>query len=181
MFSKPVKGITMLVLALLLLATSVVQPASATSPEELSFTVKHGYVVPTDSTAIGSWKSEGILENEFHGEIYESYFWAGWDNEDWWFVKTIHTTITLKDANGTITIKAQSQEVDFEPFGLLKLSGNWVIVDGSGDYAGLHGQGSFTFDGMFYWDCSDENDFGITGPCIVSEEKYTDGQGHFDP
>jgi hypothetical protein len=176
MNSKFKKGIVPLVLAIFLLATFIVQPVSATTPEELNFTVEHVYIVPTDSTMFGVWESSGVLESA--GEIYESYFWAGW-NEDWWFVKNLHSEITLFGTNGKIRIKAQTHENDFEPFGLLDLEGSWVIVEATGDYAGLRGQGTVDFDGMFYWSCP-PNDYGIAGPCIVGIETYT-GQGHFDP
>ena len=176
MFSKSLKGIFVLGVIIFLMAVSIVQPVSATTPEELNFTVEHVYIVPTDSTMFGVWESSGVLESS--GEIYESYFWAGW-NEDWWFVKNLHTEITLSDANGTIKIKAHVHENDFEPFGLMDYEGSWVIVEGTGDYAGLHGRGTVDFEGMFYWSCP-PNDYGIGGPCIVGTETYT-GQGHFDP
>jgi hypothetical protein len=174
--SKLVKDIFIRVAPIFIIAALVVQPAGATQPEELNFAVEIIYAVPSSSTTFGSWESSGILESA--GGIYESIFFAGW-NEDFWFVRNPHTTLLLSDAHGTITIKAQMHEDDFEPFGLAEFTGNWVIVGGTGDYAGLHGQGTLDLSGMFHWSCP-ANNYGVTGPCLVETRTYT-GQGHFDP
>jgi hypothetical protein len=176
MYRKFSKKYFISTLMLLWLATMFVQPVSATPPEELNFTVDVIYAVPSSSTTFGAWESSGILESS--GDIYESVFFAGW-NEDNWFVRNPHTTLLLSDAQGTITIKAQSHEVDFEPFGAAEFTGSWVIVDGTGEYAGLHGQGALDLSGMFYWSCP-ANDHAVTGPCLVETRTYT-GQGHFHP
>lgn len=134
------------------------------------------YTVPRSSTTFGAWESSGILESS--GSIYESIFFAGW-NEDNWFVRYPHTTLLLSDARGTITIIVQLHEIEFEPFDLTEFTGSWVIVDGSGDYAGLHGQETLDLSGMFYWSCP-ANDYAVTGPCLVETRTYT-GQGHSQP
>ena len=176
MVKKFVKGVVIAALIIFSFVLVAVQPASATQPEEFNITVNHIYRVPTGSTTFGTWESSGVLGSS--GDIYETYFWAGW-NDDGWFVKNLHTTIILSDSNGTIKIKAHAKEEDFEPYGLLDLEGNWVIVGGTGEYTGLHGQGKTSFSGMFYWDCP-PNDYNIMGPCIVTTETYT-GEGHVDP
>jgi hypothetical protein len=176
MKNKLVTSIVVPVVVIFLLAALVVQPAGATPPEELNFTVEIIYAVPSSSTTFGSWASSGVLESA--GGINESIFFAGW-NKDNWFVRNPHTTILLSDAHGTIMIKAQLHEDNFEPFGLAEFTGNWVIVDGTGDYAGLHGQGALDLSGMFYWSCP-ANAYGVTGPCLVETRTYT-GKGHFNP
>ncbi len=166
MISKFLKGIAIAALIFFLMASSTVQPAGATPPEDLNFTVEIIYAVPSSSTTFGSWESSGILEKS--GGIYESISFAGW-NEDTWFVRNLHTTLLLSDARGTITLNVQSHEVEFEPFGLAEFTGSWVIVDGTGDYAGLHGQGTLDLSGMFYWSCP-ANDHSVTGPCLLKPE-----------
>lgn len=177
MFRKFMEGAVTFVLAIILLATVSVQPVSATTPEELNFDVNLVYRVPSSSTTLGEWTASGVLSSS--GGINENYFWAGW-NEDGWFVRNLHSMIQLSNVDGSkIIIKAQTHEVEFEPFGLLELTGSWVIVDSTGVYEGLRGQGTVDFSGMFYWSCP-PNDFNVTGPCIISTETYT-GQGHFVP
>lgn len=176
MYRTSHKSITITALLLFLLSAALVLPVSATPPDELNFTVEVIYAVPSSSTTFGAWEAAGILESS--GGVYENVFFAGW-NEDNWFVRNLHTTLLLSDAQGTIMIEAQSHEVEFEPFGAAEFTGTWVIVDGTGNYAGLHGRGTLDLSGMFYWSCP-ANDYAVTGPCLVEARTYT-GQGHFDP
>lgn len=176
MARKLIRGITAVILIAILSAVLGIAQVSATPPEELNFMVEIIYSVPSSSTASGSWESSGVLESS--GSIYEDVSFSGW-NEDGWFVKNPHTTLLLSDTHGTITLKVQSHEADFEPFGMAEFSGSWVILDGTGAYTGLHGQGTMDLSGMFYWSCP-ANVYGVTGPCLVETRSYT-GQGHFDP
>lgn len=164
------------VLVIFLLETLAVQPVGAIPPEDLNFTVDYIYPVPSSSTDFGTWTSSGVLESS--GGINESYFFSGW-NKDGWFVNNMHTTITLSNASGSITIKAQLNEVVWDAYGLSEFQGNWVILGGTGDYAELHGQGTVDISGMFFWSCP-PNSFGVSGPCLVATETYI-GQGHFAP
>jgi hypothetical protein len=175
--NKYLKGFTLTVLILFLAAAAGVQPASATSSDELNFTVKLIYVVPSTSTTYGTWESSGLLEKS--GDINETIHFAGL-TEAGLFVKNILTKIMFSDADGTITLRTQLHEDFFDPStGLMGVSGTWLVADGTGAYAGLYGQGTVNISGNLYWMCP-ANNYGVTGPCMIETRTYT-GQGHFEP
>ena len=53
-----------------------------------------------------------------------------------------HLTLLLVGADGTFTIRAQILESVADDENIFAQSGTWVIVEGTGAYAGLHGNGS---------------------------------------
>jgi hypothetical protein len=163
-----VKAVALQILIICLITILFVQPVSATPPEELNFTVDRAYALPGSQTIFGSWASTGILESA--GGLYEQFFFSNWN---------VHVLTVLSDPQGTITIKSQLQNPHPGPNGSLVWTGNWVIVSGSGAYAGLHGQGMLIAE-EFYYDSCAENAYGITGPCVMGTETFI-GQGHSHP
>jgi len=181
MFQKFLKGLTIFVLVFTITATALVQPASATTSEELEFTVQLIYMIPSSSTTYGVWESSESLETS--GAIYETIEFAGWTDVGI-FVKNVLGILRLSDAEGTITLKSQMHEDSIDlstdlSTGLMKTSGTWVISDGTGVYARLHGQGSVNVSGKIYSSCP-TNDYNVTGRCIMESRTYT-GQMHFEP
>ncbi|MCK4898904.1 MAG: hypothetical protein KAS38_09010 [Anaerolineales bacterium] len=137
MFSKPVKGITMLVLALLLLATSVVQPASATPTT--NFEIDHVAVL---GVFTGTWTSEGLINSE--GEAFYHPMVAGWD-QDLGIFRTGHELTTFTDDFGEFQVRMQGHSAivyDKEENAHAGYEVNWAIVSGTGAYATLRGQGN---------------------------------------
>lgn len=59
-------------------------------------------------------------------------------------VGTGHFTATFHGAQGSITVLLQTLLTPTEVPWILHEDGNWVLAGGTGTYASLHGQGSFT-------------------------------------
>jgi len=172
-FRKFLKSFTFTVLVFFLSAAAIVQPASATSPEDLNFTMKVYYSVGIPSATLGTWESSGLLQQS--GGIDETVRFAGW-TEAGMFIKNIQGITKLSNANGTIKIKSQLHE-DFLDFSTYQVgvNGTWTVMNGTGVYAGLHGQGTVNILGQLY-PCTASP----SGLCLVETRTYT-GQGHFEP
>lgn len=129
---------------LLLLLSAFALPVNASPPQELSFTFDVTYFdVPSD-VGLGSWSSAGLFAGA--GDILETYHYSGWDG--CW--RAVHTTSVLTGATpeDTINIRMQIVRVDAEPgCTTFAAEGNWVILSGTGAYAGLSGQGQATISG----------------------------------
>lgn len=163
--------------ALLLLLSSFATPASASPPQDLSFTFDMTYSpIPTDE-GFGTWSSGELFSRS--GDVHETYVVGGFDN--CW--KTIHTTSVLTGPTPEDTITVRMQVVRIEqglplPLPLPPLcstitaEGKWVILSATGIYAGLHGQGQATISTEFL-----PNPGGFLELFVHSELQ---GSGHFD-
>lgn len=175
MFSKSLKGIVIPVLAIFFLVSLVVQPAGATPPqEEIVFDpIFVTYALGNFTSVNGYWISpEGAFEGT--GEAVQSAVHAGWPGNGWQFQNGTLTT-TLSDDNGTITIKDQIIQIEWMGFNS-RGKGNWIIQDGTGAYANLHGQGTSTLVSIYHDPCPYVN-----VPICITIEMELHGSGHFDP
>ncbi len=155
---------------LLLLLCSFALPASASPPQDLSFTfVDVTYAPIPIYEGYGSWSSGGLISGS--GDLYETIVVGGFDD----CPKTVHTTTVLTGPTPADTITIRQQVVRrvscFSPGSPGTAAGNWVIVSATGEYAGLRGQGQLT--------TTTEVQFipGVGPALIVNMELQ--GRGHF--
>lgn len=105
---KPRQRRVAVLCTLLLLLFSFTLPASASPPQDLSFTFDVTYApIPTDQ-GVGAWSSAGVLAGA--GDVAETYVVGGFDN--CW--KTIHTTSVLTGPTPADTITVRMQVVRIE-------------------------------------------------------------------
>ena len=136
--------IRVIVLLALVAALGVLAlPAGATPPEEVCFDVVAGL-----GGTPGTWSATGLVESSGTAEF--DPFVAGWDDE-LGQPATVHDRFVATDDHGSITFQAQghsalvvNEQGDTVPGWLA----TWTIIDGTGAYADLHGQG----DGYAYID-----------------------------
>lgn len=160
---------------LLLLLFSFAVPASASPPQDLSFTFDVTYSPIPTSVGLGAWSSTGLLTGA--GDIVETYVVGGFDN--CW--QTIHTTSVLTGPTpaDTITVRMQVVRLDagpplpppFPPLcETMTAEGNWTILSATGIYAGLRGQGQATISTVF-----------LPGPGFLELHVHSElqGSGHF--
>ena len=177
---KPNRIRIVVIAALLLVLGVIVLPAGATMTEDLTFETDLAFQLG-NYTATGTWSAYDMLDAS--GIAVKSDHHAGY-NEIGWFIRNIHSTVTLcsgsvdscDGAEDTITIRAHIHNIDLVPFGQASGSGTWTIIDATGAYEGLHGTGTATFEGDFYPQCPVET---IAGPCLTDHTIY-EGTGHFD-
>ncbi len=161
---------------LLLLLCSFALPASASPPQDLSFTFDVTYSPIPTSVGLGDWSSGGLLSGD--GDIYETYVVGGFGN--CW--KTIHTTsvLTGPTPDDTITVRMQVVRIEEGPplpdplpplCSTITAEGDWTILSATGVYAGLRGQGQATIATEFV-----PNPGGFLELFVHSELQ---GQGHF--
>ena len=169
---KPKIRRSALILALLMLLSSIAMPASATPPEGLQFEIQVTYALGNLTTVSGDWSSEGLVASA--GDAVQTARHAGWPGNGWQF-QTAHFTTTLSDGSGTIIIQDQSTQIEWTG-GDSTGSGHWVIQHATGAYGRLHGRGASTWEATFHGSCPDVS---VTGPCIIIEMQLT-GSGHFN-
>lgn len=159
-----------LILALLMLVSSIALPASASSPQELNFELHITYADVPTLVGAGTWSVTGFLNAS--GTATETYHNGGWDG----CFRTSHLTtlLTGPTPDDTITIRSQIVRIDAAPgCDPFAAEANWVILSATGIYDGLHGQGnSGTVSGYL--------DFNAGGPDLVVDSYLDEGQGHFD-
>lgn len=150
-----------LLLALVAALGVAAMPAGATPPETVCFDVVAGL-----GGTPGTWSATGLVESSGTAEF--DPFVAGWD-EELGQPATVHDRFVATDEHGSITFQGQAHSAlvvkeggDTVPGWLL----TWVIIDGTGAYADLHGQG----DGYAYIDW--DNFKFLAFQC---------GQAHYDP
>jgi hypothetical protein len=96
------------------------------------------------------------------------YFTGSFDYEERGVVEftaggrgTNQAVMTIATNDGTVTIRFQGQTnlIMVEPYPFGTVSGNFVVLSGTGDYEHLHGQGTYdgdffavTFTGRFHYD-----------------------------
>lgn len=161
-----------LILALALAFSGLTLPANATPPEDLQFAIQVTYALGNFTTVNGGWSSGGLFASA--GDALQTAHHAGWPGNGWQF-QTAHSTTTLSDENGTITIKDQSTQIEWTGQNSTG-SGQWVIQHATGAYASLRGRGASTWEATFHGSCPDVN---VAGPCIIIQMQLA-GTGHID-
>ena len=144
--SEPPEGEAMRihVLVAILAVASVVAaaPVAAATPEAVSLNV---HVVLSGnleaSTTVGTFSSTGAVEDI--GVESGSGWFAGLGHLKTGEPNSLHSTMTLSGSGGTITINLVGQFGQL-PAPLAAGAGTWVVADGTGAYAHLHGRGSWT-------------------------------------
>ena len=163
------------ILVLLLGFIAITAPAGAMPPqEEIIFDpIIVTYAQGNFTSVNGVWSSSaGLFEGA--GNAVQSARHSGWPGNGWQF-NNGHFMTTLSDGNGTITIQDQTTGLIWTGLDATA-SGHWVIKDGTGAYAGLHGQGTSTLVSIFHFSCPDAS---VTGVCIIVEMNLS-GLGHFE-
>lgn len=134
-------AVALFVAAAVMAATTGTAPAIAAPPQSTTFTVVEQFepasgVFTSDGSVVCP---SGTTSNEFFASGFQS------DNaaQDRGGV-VLHDlkTITCNDGSGTFTLQLQGRtgfNVGFEG-----TFGRWVVLRGTGDYADLHGQGTFS-------------------------------------
>jgi hypothetical protein len=102
-------------------------PATATTPQTLTIDVDMW--VTGENSAAGTFIMNGLVTDI--GDVTEIFFLAD---------DTSHGVKTLVSAQGTITIKYQVRLTWTPDYGIAE--GQFVIVNGTGVYAKLHGVGT---------------------------------------
>jgi len=152
-----------LALVLLFSMGLLASPAKATPPEDLNFVTTTVYDVRQGPPSIsGNWTAYGFINSS--GDAMVDAFHAGWNDAGLW-LKTAHTIEVFNDSQGSITLEAQITNISGR--NPISGTGHWVIKDGTGVYANLHGQGTVSIYGE------------LTFPYLTIESEYA-GIGHND-
>lgn len=120
----------------LLMVAAVPATGLATPPEDL-FMEAHGSL---DPTVTATWSSTGAIVDSGIDQVDGSVL-TGFGNPG---NVTFHDFGTTRiGEHGSFTFRRQSilKDVD-EEAGILYFEDRWVIVSGTGDYAGAHGHGT---------------------------------------
>lgn len=176
MSNKSVKSIGLVALVLLSILAVFAGPAAAEPPREV-ITFEHlkiTYALGNLTSVNGEWDSpEGIFQGS--GTAVQNAEHAGWPGGGWQFQNATLTT-TLTDDFGTVTIKDQVTGLTWDGFDS-SAYGQWVIMDATGAYEGLHGVGTSYLESELHPVCPDEN---VAGVCIINTTTLN-GLGHFAP
>jgi hypothetical protein len=127
----------------LAIAVSVAaQTAAAAPPQDV--TISSTFIGVGDLTAgttSGTFCISGAISD--CGTLSGDYSFAGLGHLKTGNPNSIHADQSLTGSNGTIAIAIDGL---YGPFvdGVTTGSGRWVVVDGTGEYAGLHGEGSWS-------------------------------------
>jgi hypothetical protein len=170
MFTRRPKLIFILFAALLALAVTLsfgVAIASASPPHALNFNFDVTYYNLPTSVGSGSWSSDGLFTAG--GSLVEDSIHVG--SGPGVCFRTVHTTDTLEDQNGTITLRMQMTQNEGSGCITAKMEVDWVILSGTGAYADLHGQGQGTATGYV--------EFVAPGSFNYVLNYDLQGQGHF--
>ncbi|MFW6070175.1 MAG: hypothetical protein ACOC9X_03930 [bacterium] len=157
-----------LILALIVVVAAFAVPASAAPPQALNFNFDVTYFDLPTSVGSGSWSSDGLFAA--NGSIVENASHVG--SGPGVCFRTVHTTDTLEDESGTITLQMQMTQNEGGGCATAEAKLNWVILSGTGAYADLHGQGHGTATGYVE----------VVAPGTLNYVLNYDlqGQGHFD-
>jgi hypothetical protein len=150
------------ILALIGVAIAVsaaAQPVAAAPPQDVA--VNSTFIGIGDlsaGTTGGTFCISGAISD--CGTLTGDYRFAGLGHLRTGDPNSIHADQTLTGRNGTIAIAIDGL---YGPFvdGVTTGSGRWVVVSGTGAYAGLHGEGSWTATADF------TAAFAGTGPPVV--------------
>jgi hypothetical protein len=138
------------------LAATFAAPSSATPSQQVTFeTSKPPGPATGTFTSSGAFSDSGTINNlDFNASAVGAPTF-----------QVTHVTILFTGAAGTFTLKAEIKETLTSDPNVLTDTGTWTIVDRTGAYANLHGQGTVA-------GTVDENVNLIT--------RTYDGQAHFD-
>jgi len=163
-------GIFICAVTLLLAFTNI---ATATKPTEESFTIDNISLLAPEFVFKGAClaKFNMAAEGDFDPEPDSQYFdgEGGFSYNEKGVINlctghgTNQAVMTVSDNNSgdTVTIRWQGQTTNFtmSPYPSGTVSGNFVVLSGTGDYEHLHGQGTYdgdffavTFTGRFHYD-----------------------------
>lgn len=170
LLTTPIPGLNrvLFILALILVVAAFATPASAAPPEALNFNFDVTYYDLPTSVGSGSWSSDGLFAAS--GSLGEDANHAG--SGPGVCFRTVHTTDTLEDQSGTITLRIQMTQNKGSGCASAEMKLNWVILSGTGVYADLHGQGHGTATGHV--------EFVAPGTFNYVLNYDLQGQGHFD-
>ncbi len=120
----------------LLMVVAVPATGTATPPEDL-FMVAHGSL---DPTVTATWSATGAIVDSGIDQVDGSIL-TGFENPG---NVTFHDFGTTRiGLDGSFTLRRQSILKDFdEETAILHFEDRWVIVSGTGAYAGAHGHGT---------------------------------------
>jgi hypothetical protein len=124
--------LSLLALVVLLWSLGVVPIAGATPPQALSITATK----PTGQFP-GTWSASGVIADAGTFHTLDIHFSAAGAPD----FQITHVTFEFDSPRGTFSLEAQIKETLTADPNILTDEGNWVIRDGTGAYAGLHGQG----------------------------------------
>lgn len=170
----------------LVLMIVVAIPAGATQGEEVVFTTTSQHTYWPCCDRFGTWESNGLINSSGLIVDMPKHFGAGWPPGKGF--ATAHSIEVIGDGNGTISLSAQSKDMTFTPWepcgvGLMcqhyEGDGRWVVLDGTGEYANLHGTGSVRLvgDATLVLD-ETSGDYRFQGQQITATYM---GTVHFDP
>ena len=94
---------------------------------------------PYDGTASGSFSASGTFTDS--GSMSVAYHLGAVASPT---VGVLHTERTLIGEAGTITLRCNQLATDFSNPAAVPNSGNCTVIEGTGAYAGLHGEGKIT-------------------------------------
>jgi hypothetical protein len=166
--SKPIFVLFAALLALAVTLSFGVAIASASPPQALNFNFEVTYYNLPTSVGSGSWSSDGLFTAG--GSLVEDAIHVG--SGPGICFRTVHTTDTLEDQNGTITLRMQMTQNEGSGCGTAEMEVNWVILSGTGAYADLHGQGRGTVTAYV--------EFVPPGSINYALNYDLQGQGHFE-
>jgi hypothetical protein len=120
--------------AALAVAIGAVPAAVAGPPQKVTFTVAEQFDPPS-----GVFTSDGSVVCA-KGTTSNLTFASGFQSERG-LIFHVRKTITCNDGSGTFTLQLQARA----GFNVGDMTfGPWVVLSGTGDYVGLHGQGTVT-------------------------------------
>ena len=163
-------------LILLLLTVIVIAMPAGASPRDQVITfdpIVITYSLGNFTSVAGHWDAtEGLFEGS--GSAAQSVRHSGWPGNGWQF-RNAHVLTILSDGSGTVTIQDQTTGIDWAGPDF-SANGRWVIKDGTGSYAGIHGNGISDIEAKFHASCPTS---GVNGPCLVITMNLH-GLGHFE-
>jgi hypothetical protein len=128
-----------------ILALGVLAPAAAAAPPT-SETISFAWQIdsfpshaPYEGTATGSFSASGSFTDS--GTMAVSYHLGAVPSPS---VGVLHTKRTLIGQLGTITLRCNQLASDFSNPAAVPNSGHCTVIDATGAYAGIHGEGTIT-------------------------------------
>ena len=180
--NKKILGIFVVFMLIAMLITPLVGIVQARKPTPISFkNIALGYGEPEYRQAGNNWISDassyGLVTDDIVGEYAGNAYWI---YHDWVGPIQDPFMLTVGLVNGHVLATYEVTEVmSMEKTGTIELrfndvfggefAGTWVILGGTGDLKGLHGQGTWHVEYI------------IVDGQIVGGFQAFEGQIHFDP
>ena len=125
----------------LMAAALAAGPVSAASPTPIRFSVQVVLMGNLSaSTTVGAFSAAGAIADA--GQEAGSGWFAGQGHLKTGEPNVLHSELHLSGSRGSVTVVLNGI-VGKLPAPLADGAGRWVITDGTGDYAGMHGTGTF--------------------------------------